>query len=153
MPDYDAITTALAGRYTNASLPGGTNPAGTNAIRGSSGDVPNELGALPYVYVFPDTSSFRTGGGSRHGVHKWIVRLYYAQAADLARDIAALRKYATVLVDQLKGAAQFGGAVSGVTVAKTDTARFVVLEYAGEKVSGLELEIGITTDEPWLATA
>jgi hypothetical protein len=58
----------------------------------------------------------------------------------------ALRKWLTVLVDQLRLAAQLAGIV---TQAKVMTWKVGVLSYANINYSGIELGVSINVNEPW----
>lgn len=153
MPDFDAISTALAARYTAAAITtAGGPPAGQTNIRLSTGDAPNLLGPLPCVLIVPDGGDFRTGNGTRVGGQDWFARFYLAQAAlaDFSRDIPALRKWLTILADQLRTSVQLGGIV---TSARTMTWKLGVMQYAGQDYSGIELGIHVVTDEGWAAVA
>ena len=147
MPDFDLITTTLAARYAPGAV---TPPAGLVNVRSSTGDLPNKLGALPAVLVFPDEGTFATGNGTRTGAHTFRVRFYLSVTTDLTRELVRLRKWVTVLVDQLKLAAQLGGVV---TVARVTSWRIGLLDYDRRRFSGVELVVTIVTDEPWPAVA
>lgn len=146
-PSYDAVAIALAARFASPTI---TAPAGYAAMRVSTADLPGQMTPLPTLLVFTEDSEFRTGNGMRQGVHQWLLRFYYNQAGDLARDMVALRAWANVLVDQLKGAAQLAGLVS---VARVDGVHFGILRYADVEYTGLELRVQITTDEGWAAVS
>jgi hypothetical protein len=149
MPDFDAISTALAARFAAAQV---TPPAGETNIRSSTGDAPNELGPLPFVLIVPVSGDFLTGNGTRTGGHDFLARFYLDQAAlaDFSRDLPRLRKWLTVLVDQLRTSVQLGGTV---TTARLMSWRLGILQYAGLEYSGLELGIRVVTDEGWAAVA
>lgn len=147
MPDFDPITTALAGRFAAAVV---TPPTGYDNVKLSTGDLPEQMTPLPSVYVFPDRGAFATGGGTRTGVHGYFVRFYFNQTGDTERDMVALRKWLTVLVDQLKLSTQLGGIVS---VARVETWQLGILHYAGKDYSGIELGVQIVTDEAWSAVS
>lgn len=145
--DMDAVATAIATRYTAAQV---TPPTGYNNIRASTADIPNQLPPLPCVVVFPDSGDFRTGNGTRMGGHDFLVRFYFAQAIDLTRDMNALRKWTTILTDQLKLSTQLGGIVDVATV---DGYQMGLLKYVGETYSGVELRIHVVKSEAWAAVA
>jgi hypothetical protein len=147
--DFDVIGTALAARYAPAQV---TPPTGYDNIRGSAVDLPNQMLPLPAVLVFLDAGTFRTGNGTRLGGHDWFVRFYYNQTGDLERDMTALRKWNTVLADQLKASVQLGGSqyVARVTV---ESYQVGTMQYAKEDYSGIEYRVHVTTTEPWAATA
>jgi hypothetical protein len=147
MPDFDAIGTALAARFAAAAV---TPPTGFGNIRLSTADLPNGVATLPTVLIFPDTGDFATGNGTRLGIQDWLVRFYYAQTGDLTRDTNALRKWLTVLVDQLRDSVQLGGVV---VYARVDGWRVGQLTYAGQDYSGLELRVRVQTSEAWPAVA
>jgi hypothetical protein len=127
-----------------------TPPVGFTNVRSSTGDLPDELGALPCVVTILDGGDFRTGGGTREGGHDFLTRFYYSESIDVARDMVALRKWLTVLVDQLKASTQLGGIV---TSARVMGWRAGVMKYAGRDYSGIELRIHVVTSEGWAATA
>lgn len=147
MADFDAIGTALAARFAPAQV---TPPGGFTNVRASTADIPNQLSALPSVVCFLDEGEFRTGNGTREGISTWAVRFYYAATTDLTRDAAALRKWLSVLVDQLKLSVQLGGAVDRATV---DGWKIGILTYAGMTYSGIELQVRIVKTEGWAAVA
>lgn len=148
MPDFGAISSAIVARYDAAAV---TPPAGfTVNVRLSTDDPPGQLGTLPAVVVFPDEGTFRSGNGTRLGGHDFIVRFYFAESVDLAREIASVRSWLTVLVDQLRGAAMLGGLV---VEAKVTSWKIGLLPYAGKTYSGAELGVHVVTSEPWTVTA
>ncbi len=147
MTDFDAIGTALAARFAPAQV---TPPATYTNVRSATADIPNQLSALPCVVVFPESGEFRTGNGSRLGDHDFLVRFYYASTLDLTRDANALRKWATVLVDQLRLSVQLGGAVDRATV---DAWTMGLQTYAGTTYSGIELRVHVVKSEAWVAVA
>lgn len=147
MPDFDAIAVALAARFAAGAM---TAPTGYRAMRLSTADLPGQLVPLPAVLVFPDNGAFTHSAGKRDSNHDFTVRFYYSQIGDITRDMVALRKWLTVLVDQLRGAAQLAGIV---TQAKVMTWKIGTLSYAGEDYSGIELAVSVNVNEPWSPTA
>lgn len=145
--DFDAIASALAARFAAAQV---TPPAGYNNIVVSTANIPEELPRQPCVLVFLDTGDFETGNGTRIGGHNWLVRFYYSQETDMERHQVGLRKWATVLVDQLKTSVQLSGTV---VVARVDGYTLGILNYAGQAYAGIELKIGVATSEGWAAVA
>lgn len=148
--DFDLLTTTIAARYAPGVV---TPPAGLPNLRRSTADPPNRLGLLPLVIVFPDSGRFETGQGEKRGGHDFVVRFYYKVATDLPRDMPALRKWLTVLVDQLKASVQLGGAVPTLDVVRAMEWRIRLLPYAGKLYAGIELVCHATTSEGWAATA
>lgn len=143
MPDFDAITTAIAARFSAANV---TPPTGYDNVKISTGDLPTQMLPTPAVLVFPDDGTFTHSAGKRDGVGTWLVRFYYNQTGDLERDTVALRKWLTVLVDQLRLASQLAGIVTQAKVLgwKVGTLRYADIDY-----SGIELSVMINTNEPW----
>lgn len=150
MADIDAISEALAARFAPAQV---TPPASLTNIRSSSADVPNQLGALPCVVVFWEESDFdhKVGVGSRFAVLGFKVRFYLEQTLDMERANDRLRRWATVLQDQLKISAQLAGTVNGW--ARVDGVRAGRLIYAEQPYVGLELDVSVTLTEGWAAVA
>jgi hypothetical protein len=147
MPDFDGILTALAGRYLAAQV---TPPAGGYVnIRSSTGDLPDELGPLPCVVVILDGGTFDQGNQTRLAQHDFLVRFYFAETTDITRQMVALRKWLTGLVDQLRTSTNLSGTV--VRAAVTEW-RAGVMKYAGRDYSGLELKVHAVTSEPWVAS-
>lgn len=145
MPDFDAISVALAARFITPAL--AAPPAGGyDTVRASTADLPGQMVPLPAVLVFPDNGAFTHSPGKRDSVHDFLIRFYYNQVGDLTRDMVALRKWLTILVDQLKGAAQLGGIV---TQAKLMTWKIGTLEYAGAFYTGIEFRVSVNVNEPW----
>jgi hypothetical protein len=147
MPDFDAISAALAARYAAGAM---TAPTGYDPIRVATADLPGQMTPLPTVLVFPDHGDFRAGNGTRLGGHDFLVRFYYSQIGDITRDMVALRKWLTVLADQHRDAVQLGGLVTLVT---TMSWRIGQMAYAGMDYSGIEFGVHVVTDEGWAATA
>jgi hypothetical protein len=148
--DVNAITTAVAARFAAAQV---TPPTGYGNIRTATGSPPNAIPAMPAVVAFPEEGSFRTGNGTRIGVHAFTVRFYYAEARDLVRDAVALQKWTTVLVDQLRLSVQLAGSVAGVDRVTVDSWRIGILPYGTQEYSGIELSVGVETTEAWAAVA
>ena len=148
--DLYAASVAIAARFAAAQV---TPPAGYGNIRSSTAAPPNAMGPTPVVYVFPDDGAFDTGNGTRLIVSNFIVRFYYGQTGDIARDSVALQKWVTVLSDQLKGSVQFAGSVTGVARATVDHYKVGVLNYGGKDYSGVELQVRVVWSEGWLAVA
>lgn len=152
MPDFDAIATAIANRYTAATITAvaGGPPAGLVNVRKATADLPNQLGALPAVLVFPASGDLRSANGTRVGEHSFFVRFYFAVTKDLPRELNACRRWLTILVDQLKGSVQLGGAVVLATVT---TWRVGTLTYGAKDYTGLEIGVRVVTSEGWNGTA
>lgn len=153
MPDFDAISTAVAARFAAAQV---TPPGGFTNIRLSTADLPNTMGMLPCVFVYPDNGRFDYSPSHRNGTYSFLVRFYYSQTNDLGRELPALRKWLTVLADQLRLAAKLGGLTAGtweVAAARIDTWKMGVLDYASQPYSGIELMITVVVNEGWAAVA
>lgn len=150
--DIGAIAEAIAARYAAPNLP--ATPAGADAIRSSSANIPNDLGPRPCVLVFPDQGALEAGGGIRIGELTWFVRLYYDAVGDgdLERDSDELRDWLSLLLDQHKASVHLGLAGT-VQATRTLGYRLGVLRFAGVDYTGLELRIQTVTTEPWDATA
>lgn len=147
MTSFTAIASALAARFAAGAM---TAPTGYDAVRVSTALLPNQLPPLPCVLVLPDTGSFDTGNGTRMAASDFLVRFYYSQAGDLARDSAALLAWLGVLVDQLKAAVQLGGLVDRATVEGWTVG---LMTYADQPYSGIELRVRVITSDAWAATA
>ena len=146
--DFDLIAGALAARFAPGAV---TPPAGYQNIRKATADLPQAISAVPIVLVFPDAGAFETGNSSRDGLHRFIVRFYFGVARNLARETNALRKWATVLVDQLKtgGGVQLGG-VGGAQQAVVVDWRIGEMPYGRQTYAGIELGVNVTTGEGWV---
>jgi len=150
MPDYDAITTAIALRFDPSTI---TAPAGGyDNVRVSTGNLPNQMVPLPAVLVFPSNGEFlpQTTGARRDSDTEFVVRFYYNQTGDLPRDTVALRKWLTILVTRLDGAVQLGGTV---TLARVVSWRVDVFDYALLQYTGIELVINVHVEEAVTAVA
>ena len=147
MSDMYAIATALAGRFAAAQV---TPPATYQNIRTATAAPPNAMPVRPAVIVFPESGDFQTGNGTRIGGHDFLVRFYFNEAGDIARDQVALLKWLTVLADQLKISVQLGGAV---TSARVMGWKIGTMTYGKKEYSGLELNVHIVTTEAWAAVA
>ena len=150
MPDFDAINTALVARFAAAQV---TPPTGYDNVKISTGDLPTGMLPLPAVLVFPESGDFTHYPGKRDSVHEFTVRFYYNQDGDLERDTVALRKWLTVLVDQLKTGTQLGGAVTLATVTHWTVGSFDYSPIPGVKYTGIELTVEIVVNEAWAAVA
>lgn len=144
--DYLGDADAIA-----AYFPGLTPPAGQGAIREASGRGPTTPGMLPAVVVSLDDSELDTGNGTRAGVTRYLARFYLGESADLARDLAALGAWASVLVDVLKDHVQLDGRPN-VARAVVDGLTVGLLPYSSRTWAGIEIRIKVTTSESWLAT-
>lgn len=148
MPDFDAEVTVLAARFAPAQV---TPPAGLPNIRRSTGDLPLRITVLPLVLVFLDTGAFVTGNSSRDGLHRFLVRFYLdvVRPRDRGRQELQLRKWLTVLVDQLKtgGGIQLAGAAAQALVMDW---RVGDIDYGAQTYVGIELGVNVTTAEGWV---
>ena len=147
MPDFDAINTALVARFAAAAI---TPPTGYDNVKISTGDLPTGMLPLPAVLVFPENGEFTHYPGKRDSVHTFIVRFYYNQNGDLERDTAALRKWLTVLVDQLKISTQLSATVTLAVVRSYTVGTF---EYTPNTYTGIELTCELVVNEAWAAVA
>ena len=145
--DFDAQAIALSARFDPGVV---TPPAGYDNIVVSTADIPEALPRTPCVLVFLDQGAMETGNGTRLGKHEWTVRFYYGQVTDLPRQNVACRKWAGVLVDQLRGAVQLGGTVARATV---DGYTVGMLRYGNGTYAGIELKVTTVTTEGWGATS
>lgn len=150
MPALGPIAEGLATRFAPANLP--ATPAGAQAIRSSSANIPNQLPARPCILVFPDRGTFEQGNSSRLGHADWRVRLYYQElaAGDLERDTDQLRDWMTLLVDQLKAGATLGGAV---TISRVTGWTIGQLRFAETDYTGAEVLVHTVTTEPFPVTS
>lgn len=146
--DFDSITVALAARFAPGLV---TPPVGYTNVRVSTGNLPQKITVLPAVLVFPVNGVFETSGGDRQGLHEFAVRFYYSMGLDIARDMVALRKWLTVLSDQLRGAVQLGG-TAAVDYARVDAWTIGKMAYANDEFNGIELTVHIHTSIGWAAT-
>ena len=105
---------------------------------------------LPTVLVFPESGEFTHYANKRDSVHEFVVRFYYNQTGDLARDTVSLRKWLAVLVQRLEGSVQLGGIV---TNAHVDSYTVGTFTYAGLEYSGIELTVSVVVNEAWTAVA
>jgi hypothetical protein len=146
--DFGAISDALAAKFGVGVL---ATPTGADAIRSASAALPSGLGALPAVYVFADSGQLTQGGGSRHGEHVFLARLYYDQAAggDLERDVPELQDWLGVMLDALKPGMQLSAQVDAARIVGW---RIAILPYAGLEYTGLELRIQVVTSAGWTPT-
>lgn len=147
--DYLGDAGAIAALYPALTPP--ATPTGLIAVREATANPPTAPGSTPAVYVSLDESSLQTGNGVRAGVTLYLARFYLAEAADLARDWAALAAWASVLVDVLKDHAMLDGRPN-VARAVVDGVKIGLLSYSGRSYSGVESRIRLTTSEAWLAT-
>jgi hypothetical protein len=144
MPDFDAINTALVARFSAAQV---TPPAGGyDNVRVATGDLPGQMTPLPTVLVFPESGTFTHSAGKRDSVHTFTVRFYYNQSGDAERDFVPLRKWLTILVNQLQTGAQLGGIV---TQAKVLGWKVGVMTYASIPYTGIELSVMVNVNEAW----
>lgn len=148
MPDFDAMAVALAARFAPAAV---TPPTGGYVnIRSSSAYPTAALGPLPAVLVVPLEGEFVSGNAKREGGHTFAVRFYFSQTGTPEKDMKALLKWLTVLVDQTKAAVQLGGIVDMALV--TDW-RVGMLSFGEQDYSGIELSVRIVAHESWVAVA
>lgn len=146
--DYTAVATALAAAYSTLPTPSG----GYRALRLSTYKPPEKMLPTPCVIVFPPADGdYESGNGTRKGVHDWKVRLYYDQAGDLARQGAALLKWAEKFDAQLLTNIHLG---IPATVAEATLTHYQVgyFGYAGKQYAGIEGTVKVVTSEPWAAS-
>jgi hypothetical protein len=149
------ISQAIAARFAPGLV---TPPAGMQNIRSSTaGDPARPIQAMPPLPAMIVTPIRGQRDLSRNTTrifdHFFEARFYYAQSGDMARDLAALNKWATVLVDQLRGAVQFAGTIPYVTRASVDGYHVGYLKFADKDYGAIIFDIGVQTSEPWAATA
>ena len=151
MPDFDAIAVALAARFAAAQI---TPPTGGYVnVRASLPYPPAAMVPLPAVFVVPAEGSFPlAGNGIRRGEHDFTVRFYFAQTGTPEKDIKALLKWLTVLVDQLKASVMLGG-LAGVGPVQVSDWRIGKLTFGDQDYSGIELSVQVVTNEAWAVTA
>jgi hypothetical protein len=145
--DFDAVAVALAARYAPGVM---SPPAGQAALRLSTATMPQQVTVTPVILVFPDSGTFEYGSSTRQGDALFKLQFLYSMGVDMARDSVALRKWAGVLADQLRGAAQLGGIVASARVSGWRT---VKITYGGDEFNGIELDVAIVTTEAWTATS
>lgn len=147
MPDIDAISSAIAARYAPGLI---TPPSGLQNIREATADLPQALGKMPIVLVFPPSGEFKVGNGTRIGTHRWTVRFYFGLTRNLERELKACGRWATVLIDVHGTSAMLGGLV---TVLRTVRYTIGRLDYASKTYTGIELALDVTTTEGWTPSA
>lgn len=143
----DTIAAAIATRYTAANM---AAPGGLAAVRSSSADLPNQLGALPCVLVFVDSGSFDAGNGTRLAVLTFLVRFYLAKRRDLPRETNRIRTWLPVLVGQHQAGVTLGGLVARVW---TEGYRVGGMKYGSGDFAGVELTVKAKTSIAWTVTA
>jgi hypothetical protein len=147
MTDFTAAATALAARYASAQM---TAPTGYKAVQLSTFTPPEALPPLPCVFVFaPESGSYDTRNGTRTGGHDFMVRFYYDQAGDMARQAAALLKWMPVLFDQLRTSVSLS---STVVTARLESYKTGYITYAGLDYAGVEMTVRVVTSEDWSAS-
>jgi hypothetical protein len=145
--DYDTIASAIAGRFLAAQV---TPPAGLANIRVSTANPPGNITVTPAVVVSINDGEFETGNTTRKGAQSWYVRFYFDQTSDLERTEPSLRKWLTVLRDQLKASVQLAGIVDRAVL---QSFKVGLLAYGGVEYTGIELVVHTATSEGWVATA
>ena len=102
------------------------------------------------MLVIPDEGDFVSGNGKREGSLNWKVRFYFSQTGTPEKDMKALLKWMTVLVDQTKAALQLGSLVDYALVMDYRVGK---LTFGEQDYSGIELTVHTEVHESWLATA
>lgn len=143
----DTIAAAIATRYTAANM---AAPGGLPAVRSSSADLPNAIGAMPCVLVFVDSGMFDAGNGTRLSTLSFLVRFYLARRRDLPRETNRIRTWLPVLVGQHQQSVTLGGLVARVW---TEGYRVGSMVYADRAYAGVELTVKARTSIPWTVTA
>lgn len=148
MTDFTAAATALAARYAPAQM---TAPTGYKAVKLSTFTPPEAMPPTPCVFVFaPEAGTYDTGGGTRIGEHDFMVRFYYDQAGDMARQAAALLKWMPVLFGQLRQSVNLS---STVDLAHLVSYKTGYITYSGLDYAGIEMTVRVVTSEGWEAVA
>ena len=159
MPDFDAINTALVARFAPGTLP--TPAGGYDPVRVATGDLPGQMTPLPTALIFPVTGTFdQKTGAKRDSTNNFMLRFYYNQTGDAERDFPALRKWLTILSNQLAASVQLGGLTWSLTNAQGEVTRAVptawrigILTYANLQYSGIEIDIAVTVNESLIGIA
>lgn len=147
--DLDAIAVGIAARFAPGAL---TAPTGYSTVRQSSATPIAQIGVTPVVLVTIDAGTFEDGNGTRIGEHAFFVRFYLDQVNDTERSEVALRKWASVLIDQMKGAVQLGG-ITFVTRAVVESYKVGMLLHGNLTYAGIEIVVAVTTSDSWLPVA
>ena len=146
--DVDAIAAAIATRYTAGA--GLVPPAGLLNVRKSTADLPQKLGQMPVVLVFPVSGELEPGGQTRVGEHVFLARFYLRRATDLARETNELRRWLKVLLNVHGTASTLGGLVA---IVRTRGWTLGDLSFDGITYAGVELRLQVVTSEDWSPTA
>jgi hypothetical protein len=152
-----AIADGLAARFAPANVTPPTNPTTSVAytnIRESTARLPNNLTAFPCVEVYPPApgeGDMIIGGGQRRSTWPFTVRFYYGQSSgDLERDMVALYKWWSVLIDQVLLGYTLGGTA---TKALPTTTGIGVHEYGGVEYAVIEMTVEVTTEDTYTMAA
>ena len=139
--DVHAIATALASRFTSAYV---TPPTGYSNIASSTAEVPDAIGSLPAVIVYPPEGSWGyTAGGMRTGDLTFTVRVFLGTKHNTPRGSVLVNKWHAVLLNLNLQQAALGQASNGVTHSYVTSSRSGSLTHADIEYFGVELDITV----------
>ena len=139
--DVHAISTALAARFTSAYV---TPPSGYANIASSTAEVPDALGSLPAVVVYPPDGSWGyTAGSMRTGDLSYTVRVFLGTKHNTPRGAVLVNKWHSVLLDLNLQQAALGQASNGVTHSYVTASRAGALTHADIEYFGVELQVTV----------
>ena len=154
--NVQGIADAIAAKYARGTL---TPPGGSPTLIGirsgmATARLPSRIGETPALLVIPESGTFVTGGGQRIGSHTWRALFLYAVAKDKPRETRAVNRWLSVLLAAHSSGSQLGNTLGATFVDVTTTGYTVgTIDYAGETYTGCELELSVTTWEPFAVTA
>jgi hypothetical protein len=149
--DSYAIATAIATRFSAANV---TPPSGQPEPAIVTADLPEAISWFPTLLVFPPTMDEANYNASRNRTFPLVyqVVLFLSRAQGSAARAKLLHDWTTALYGQLGGQVQLGLSTY-VTVARVQSFRAGVVEYAGEDYDGIQFEVVVGISESYSPAA
>lgn len=136
-----SIASNLASRFGAVSA-----PSGYSALRSSSFELPDQIGATPCVLVYPPEETLSYPPSSRHSLQEWRVVYYLARVKDAKRQMTDLYRWADALIPQLDASVSLDLSPE-VMLADVTGARTGPTTYAEETFDALELSVVVNAQE------
>ena len=146
--DSRAIADALVSRFGPV-----TPPAGAEAVKLATSELPDNLTLYPTVLVLPPRIDRIDQNASRNRsfTMTYPVVFYLSRADGTPRRAAAIHDWLTVLYGQTGGQLQLG--LDYVAIATVETVTAGGVTYGGESYDGITLTVGVRISESYVPAA
>lgn len=146
--DLKAVADGLAAKYAPGTI---ATPTGAEPMRGSYGQMPEELAGTPSVVVFPESGEIVPGSGMWTVTHQMDVYFYMSKVGDLARAEEQRQLWLPNLLTACLANMTLG--VANVKSALPSGYEFVEMIYGGTTYDGIIVHYDVIVREPVTFTA